>query len=391
MATPSYTRAQLQSQIVDDIRYDNIGSVITVQNILNRAARRVISDMDLRSTKRIAQLTPKLFDNEYEYTCPTDLKGIAICDIFPQSNRRLGSRVSYVTPERFDRRKSEDNLIVSVSDDDFVRKLKININVNDEVLKVGSFDSLTADGGTWALFGDAENVAVDDDQFILGSSVKFDISSSGGTTAGLQNTGLTTFDITDYVNNGSAFVWVYINSVADTGSDGLTNFILRIGNDDSNYYTQTITTVNDGSAFVAGWNLLRFDFTSMTQTGTVSLTACDYVAVYMTKETGKVDNGYRFDELSLHTGEYYNIAYYSKCPWQTSAGVYAEVSTSGTDSINADTEELDIFVASGKYEMFKELKDYDQMKIAQAEYIQLKHEYLLRNPSERIKNQHNYW
>lgn len=388
MAVGNYDYTELRDQIVDPIRFDNIGSVITTRNIINRAARLVVREIDLRSTKRKALLSSKLFDDVYSFPFPSDLKDQAICDFIPTKGNTLRDRrTRLIQEEEFEQKKNTMNggYAIALATDDLVNRILFNGDVDDDSLVAASLDSLTADGGTWELFGDAENVATDTNQYVSGNgSVRFDISSAGGTTAGLQNTDVDDFDITDYVDDGSVLVWVYINSVADTGSDGLTNFIIRIGNDSSNYYTQTITTTSEGVAFTAGWNLLRFDFASMTQTGTVTKTACDYIALYMTKETGKVDNGYRIDNIVLHSGEYHSALYYSKCPWQSNAGAYIENSTADTDLINADTDEFDLFVAKGKEEMFKELKEYDLMKLAQQDYAMLKQDYLKKNPSDRL-------
>jgi hypothetical protein len=247
-------------------------------------------------------------------------------------------------------------------------------------------DSLT-DNGTWSAYNDAANVVLDNDNFVEGSgSIKFDLTGSA-TTAGIQNTTLDTLDISDFTNNGSVFVWVYINSTTN-----LTNFILNIGNDlTTNYYSQTVTATNEGVAFQNGWNLLRFSFASMTENGTVTDTAVDSIRLYMTKSSGKSDDGYRVDDIQLHTGQIYDVVYYSKYPWQSSVGTYIENSTTSTDYINADTDEFDLFVAKGKVEMFRELKEYDQMKLAQEEYKALKTTYETRNRSERIKPSIKYY
>lgn len=382
-----YTYTNLKDQIIDPLSYPNAASSVTVLNVINRSARNVLSEIDLRSSKRRSTLTPHIFDDIYQYTCPTDLKGDALIDLMPQANRSLDSRLVLVQPETFDRKKSIYKNMVAVFDDDFTRKILADLDVDDTKLVVSNLDSLTAGGGTWETFSaGSTGVAQDTDYFVEGSgSVKFDLAS-GTTTGGIVNTNLDDLDISDYINNGSLFVWVYINSTTN-----LTNFIIRIGNDSSNYYTQTITTTNEGLSFVAGWNLLRFDFASMTETGTVVDTAVDYCALYMTKTSGKEDDGYRFDDIQLHTGQIYDVVYYSKYPWQTSAGVYIENSTTSTDKINADTDEFELFVQKGKVEMFRELKEYDQMKLAQAEYDRLKGIYLLNNRSERIKMQIKYY
>ena len=377
-ATYSYTN--LKDQIVDPISFANIGTALTILNIINRAARMVYQEVDLRSAKRKATLSPKLFDDQFDYTCPTDLKGEAVIDLIPQANRSLNSRFNLVTPEYFDRKKSTMKSLVAFSDDDLVRKVRVSADIDDTVATVASFNSLTGDGGTWALFGDGENVATNTENYLEGSgSIGFDISGAGGTTAGIQNTSVTTFDVTDYKDNGSAFIWVYINSTTN-----LTNFILRLGSDSSNYYSMTVTATNEGAAFQTGWNLLRFDLSGKSTTGTPDDDGCDYVAFYMTKAGAKVDDGYRVDNLTLHTGEYHDILYYSKYPWQTSAGAFIENSTTATDKINADTDELDLIVMKGKVEVFRELYDWEQMKAAQAEYEKMKRTYQLQNPSQRL-------
>lgn len=386
MAISNYDYSEYLNEVVDSARRSNITNVITARNPLNRAARRVISDIDLRSTKRNSALASNLFDDIYSYAAPSDLKGDAIIDLIPQVNRDIDFRLELVSEQEFDMKKTIRDNIVAIATDELVKRLKFSGDVKDTVLSPGSLDSLTNDGGTWIAFGDAESVAADTDNFIKGGgSVKFDLTGSG-TTAGISNIGLTTFDITDYINNGSVFVWVYINSTTN-----LTNFIIRIGNDiTANYYTQTITTTNESTSFVNGWNLLRFDFASMTQTGTVAPTTCDSIAIYMTKTSGKSDNGYRFDDISLHTGQIHNVLYYSGYPWQTSAGVFLENSTADTDVLNAETDEFDLFVFRGKAELFRELRRFDLVKDAMAEYDKLKKEYQRLNPSERVHRNRFY-
>ncbi len=373
---PTYSYTNLKDQIADPIRFDNLGSVLTTRNIINRSVRSVVHDVDLHSLKRKAQLTPKIFDEIYDYPTPTDYS--ALIDVQPQANRTQRQRWFFVNEEYFDAKKSGYENLITVADDDLVRKFRMNIQPTDTKLTVATFDSTTADGGTWAAYSDATNVATNTDNYIKGGgSLSYDLVGSA-TTAGVFNSALTTFDLTDYINSGSAFVWCYL-----TTATLITNFILEIGNDTSNYYTMTATTIQDGSAFVNGWNLLRFDFSGATQTGTVDPDASDHVRLYMTKTSGKSDNGYLFDDLTLHTGQYFDAVYYSKYGWQSSAGTYLENSAADTDLVNADTDEFDGFVHKGKYEVYKELKEFDLMKIAAQDYQEWKQRYQMRYPTER--------
>jgi hypothetical protein len=216
--------------------------------------------------------------------------------------------------------------------------------------------------------------------------LKFDLTGAA-TTAGIQNTTLNNIDITKYTNDGSVFVWAYINSTTN-----LTNFILQIGNDlTANYYSQTITTTNEGVAFSNGWNLLRFDFASMTQTGTVAPTTVDSIRLYMTKTLGKSDDGYRFDNITLHTGEYHDILYYSKYGWQTSSGTFLENSTASTDKLNCDTEEFDLFVYKGKELASADMKDWNGVKYYEGKYLERKKQYQKTYKSERMPLETNYY
>lgn len=350
-----YTYENLLGEVVDTQRFEDVANNLTIRTAINRGVRGVVRDMDLKSMKRKAALA-RIFDDVYDYTCPTDLK--TLIDLQPQSDRDWNSRFTFTTEEQFDRKKEFSNL-VTISYDDMTRKIRSSLDVDDTKLSVSD--------GTWALFGDAENV----------DAMTFDISSAGGVTAGIQNSTITDFDITGYT---SIFVWADITSPTD-----ITNYILRIGNDASNYYSITTTAQADGNAFVEGKNLLQFNLSSKSETGTVDETTCDYVVLYMTKAAGKIsEKDYGFSELQIHKGQLMNAVYYSDCPFRSSAGIWIPNSTSDSDLVNAESEEIDLFVQSSKVSVFRDLKEFDLMKLAQQEYLDVKKVYGQRYPSERL-------
>lgn len=385
MAVYSYTT--FLANVIDSALYTNIVSTTAIRNVMNRGIRKVISDLDLRSTKRKGTAI-KIFDDVYQYTCPTDLKGNAIIDLVPQGERAICSSLSLTTEERFDRQKSVYNNIISVSDNSMVRKVLASMDEKDESDLISYLSSLTEGSGTWTAFGDGENLEIDNSNYVSGSgSLSFDISNAGGTTAGAYISGIDEFDLTDYSSDGSAFMWIYIYSATN-----LTNWILRLGSDSSNYYSMTATTQADGTTFTAGWNLIKWDFSGKTTTGTPDIDNCDYVACYMTKAGAKVsETDYRFNKLILHSGWYNQLLYYSKYGWQTSVGVWIENSTADTDLINADTDELELFVERCRIELYRDLKDWDEFKISSEEYEKLKKNYKLKYPSEKLKMVQSYY
>lgn len=373
---PNYKRSDLRTDTATMIS----GTISTADSntVMNRAVRDVLADIDMRSMKRKSVLSPNLFDEVYQYTCPGDLKENKIIDVNPQIRRGRLDQWRLTTEEEFQRLK-EDNSdsICALSDADFVRKVLLSRPVDDSTITISPLSAV----GDWEGFGDGENLTADSDNYVKGSaSVNWDINADGGTTAGIYNDGLDSFDISDYISTGSVFVWAYITSATN-----LTNFILRIGSSASAYNYITITSNNEGASFYAGWNLLRFDFINKSTTGSPDNEACTYVALYMTKDAAKVsETDYRFDNMVMKRGNYYNLHYYSKYGWQTSAGTYLENSTDDTDCINVDTAELRIIELKAAELMERHLKNHGEGDRYYQMYRAETQKYEISHPSEAL-------
>ncbi len=377
-----YTYQNLEDD-VDGKCHGKFASLATARKlrILNSAVRIVLGDADLRTAKRKSTNVPNMFNDIYDYTWPTDGKGQAVIDVQPQINRAEDSDVRLVSPEEFDRKKAIDKLMVAFSVDSGTRKIRISLDIDDDTLLISELDAVGSGGGTWAILGGAENITEDSDNFVKGSgSLNWDISAAAVTTAGIENTDLDEFDMTDFIAAGSVFCWVYI-----TSTTGLTNFIMRFGQSATAYYYKTVTTTHQGTAFVNGWNLLRFDLQSLSSTGSPTYDACDYAAIYMTKLGTKVsETDYRFDWLVAKRGKIYDLWYYSKYGWQNNAGTWIENSTAVTDYLNADTEEYDMIMFKAAALAAAELRDMDDFKIYESEYITKRDKYIVNNPSEAL-------
>ena len=382
---PTYAYTALVSAV--DSNLPSVVSATEKLQLHNQAVREVLQEIDLRSTIRNSSLSPNLFDDVYDYAWPSDGKDFGVIDIIPQVGRVKEDEFELIPAEEFDRIKSNTQGVIAFVENALSRKLRISRDVDDSALLVSTLDSLTAGGGTWSSFGDAENLTQDSDNFVKGNaSINWDIDSAGGTTAGIQNTDVDTFDITDYTAEGSIFCWVYLSSSTD-----VTNFIIRIGNDVSNYFSDTITATHEGNAFADGWNLLRFDFNGASETGSVDKTACDYVVIYMTKDSGKVsETDYRFDHIIIRRGKIYDLKYYSKFGWQTSAGTFLENSTAGTDKLNADTEEFQLIVQKSTELHLRNLEKHNAADRAFSKYNVMvygdgnrRQGYIDKYPSER--------
>ena len=343
MAT-NYRRTDLIAAIWDSIIEQNAATQLDQVGVCNFAMRQVLRDLDLRSTKRLAPAVD-VFDDIYDASCPADMKGIKIIDLVPQVNRSSNFEIELVPAEEFDRRKAFEKNLVAFNDHDALRKLRVAVVVDSERFTASSLDSLTAGGGTWGASGDATNVRVDNQNFVEGNgSLLWDIGAGGTGKAGIKNSTLTAFDITNYLLQGSIFAFVYIETIT-----ALTSFSIEIGSSSSNFYKITVTQTNEANTFTTGWNLLRFDFVNEVTTGTPVATAINFINLYANSATITNSLAWRFDGIIIENGVLNQVLYYSKYGWQDgTTGTWKETSTAANDYVNADTEEFDLIVLRGK-------------------------------------------
>jgi len=374
------TRSTFKSRVNAGIQ-GRADMLIDQNDLLNEAARSVISDIDLRSARRRVELSGNLFDGIKQFPSPTDLKGQSIIDIPPFSDRG-GEEFNLVTTEEFDRIKENEDGSIAIDDFNGIQQLLISKDVKDTTVLISNLDTLTAGGGTWEAFGNAENVAVDKTFFIRESgSIRYDIDNGSGTTAGIKNTSLTSLDISTSFpsGEGSFFVWHYLPSAT-----GVTNFTLRVGNSEATYLQGTVTQRHDGTAFMAGFNLLRFDLSDMTDVGgTPDRSAITFVSHFMNKEESKnSEDNFRVDSITLQKGKPHYIKYYSKYPWQDINEVYKENSTDDADLLVADTDELNLYLHKARQLAAEEVSEFDIASYHESKYTQDKLVYQQRNPSE---------
>lgn len=383
---PIYTRSQLKTRINAGIK-GKIGMLIDADDTCNDVVRAVVNDIALRSQIRRSILAPNLFTNIYQYTCPVDINNQMIVDLAPQVNRAHFSDWRLTTPAEFDQRKMIEDRLIAIPERDIVSSLLVSKRIDDKTLMISTLSSIIDGGGTWVTVGDATNLVADSDNFVSsGASLKYDIGNGGTTTAGIKNVALNQFDLTYYLNN-SIFHWVYIQSPIN-----LSSYTLQIGSDSSNYYSVTVTGTNEGTAFVQGWNLLRFDMFGATKTGTPITTACKFVSVFMNKIIGKInETGYRANYIAGKRGAIYNLWYYSGYGWQDVNGNWKENSTDDSDYLNCDASEYNLFIFKGIEFAGLECEEDERAKSAAAQYKAYSDSYRNKNPDQSLILQTTYW
>jgi hypothetical protein len=96
-------------------------------------------------------------------------------------------------------------------------------------------------------------------------AVRFDTETSNANTyCGVYSETGTETDLSSYGNEGAFEAWVYIPQTT-----GVTTIELSVGNDSSNYYSDTVSKQYDGTAFERGWNYVSFLVRDMDITGTI--------------------------------------------------------------------------------------------------------------------------
>lgn len=371
-------------------RADNLnsGSDTNVErDLINRGVRDALSEIEFRGNIRETILTPSLSDCQWEYSLPTDFKADNLIDLRPQSDTRgEWDEFHLVSPREFDRRKRVERNIATILNDDLTRTLRVSSNIDNTSTQVSSMEDTN-----WRTFDtdgvNDSDVKVDNDDFLEGvGSIRFqtDTTDTTDSTVGVQNTVITTFDISSYLARGQAFVDAKLTT-ADTGIHQIT---LRLGSDSSNYYQISDSNQNDCTAFVAGWNRIRWDLNNKTTVGTPADTAIDYAAIFWSRDTTTTallhlnDTDWGFDNLRLVRGKYYSLSYYTRLVWQDTTLALFENSTHDSHALMLQNDELKpVMLKIAEYASHNLRDKEDELKYAN-DFKEAKQEYQLKNPSQ---------
>ena len=258
----------------------NLSSVSDLNGTLERAARTLVQKADIPEASGIQNIT--LYSGVLDYECDTTIFGTAITDIRPQGmSRPSWDTTTKTTQQQFDRYKG---YYPSGTTSTFeyllgVPTIRINAPFPDQF---ATLDSMTVIGN-WAVTGTASSLAVDTAVYYQSpSSLRYSVTSGAGL---LTETLSSTIDLSSYEDVGVAFVANFIPSNASA----YTSMTLKIGSDSSNYNSVTATTPFIGSFTNNLWQLVAFDFSTASQTGTPDWENIDYIQL-TDNVTGTITN-----------------------------------------------------------------------------------------------------
>ncbi len=335
----SYSVATLKQDLNGILHGTTTNKITGLNNLINRAARTVLLDIDPQETIRIAQIGLPLNDSQYEYPAPADLKGDKICDIRPQVDRGLGDIFVQRYNQQFDVEKEftlQDNFTINFNGS--VKSLRIDAPSLNTGIQINAADAVT-DNGTWITGGNASNISQDTVNFVYTSgSIQFDLSAGGaGSTGYLENSTMSAIDLSTHDVQSIIYFWVYLPTAAN-----FSNVIIRWGSSATAYWTATATSNSDGNAFVDGWNLCKATWATATKVGAPVDTAVNYLRITYTYN-GTAMNGNKLNQVISRKGLIFQIQYYSKYLFRDSTtNAFQETVTDDTNLINFDTETFNI-------------------------------------------------
>lgn len=312
-----------------------LNRVRNFEQMCERAAMTMLTKVKPLELMYVAELPQAVHDQVYDYSLQSYFG--SLIDIYPVDDRNSLDDASRIYAETFDRRKGIDQNKISIEAKQGLKFARIDWPVNAPTV-INTMDSLTANG-TWSGVGTAANLKLDTLRKISGSgSIEFDLLASGD---GIKNSTMTQLDLTSLDGEGAFFAWVYLSSPTN-----ITSISLRWGNDLTlRFWTSSAqTTQADGSAFVAGWNLVKFLWANATETGVVDDTKID--SVQLTLATTGALSHIRVDNIVVSLGRYFDIKAYSKYLFQDTSGNWESQPTvdSDDDTVVLDADAYQIFL-----------------------------------------------
>lgn len=353
MATPNisttYTVADAANELTGILHGTSLNQITDLTDVWNRAARRVLQDVDPAETKMDIQFG-QVFDGVFDYALPVDVKGNKIIDLYPQANRQIADNFGQAYNKDFDLYKNF-SLVPDFTPrySGGTRTIRINAADLHTGIQINAADSVTGNG-TWAVSGNASNIQTDNQYYTDGASgsVSFSLNATGvpGSTGTITNSTMGAVNLSTQYNNGTEFFWVYLPTAS-----AITSVAFKLGSSASNYYSFPAQTLDyQGNALVNGWNLLGVSWTLATIVGTPDNTAINYISTTFTYD-GTLQTQVRINQFWSRLGVIFNINYYSKYLFMDSSTFAFKAKTdNNNDYVNLDIDGFNLFLYAAALE-----------------------------------------
>lgn len=331
-----YSILDLKNDLEGILHGTTTNQIQNLDGVIDRAARQLLLDLDPQETKRTVEFVAPIFNTVFDYPIAADVKGNKIIDIFPQVQRIPQDVWLQSYNQAFDVYKQNIFSMTNMFTMNFnssLKTLRVNAPWLNPPVIMNEIDSIT-DNGTWNVAGTGSNLTVNNTNFAQGAgSLQFDATTG---VAYIENTDMVAINLSEVVNQSSFFTWVYV----PTGAN-LTSVELRWGSSSGAYYAKTVTQTQQGTAFVNGWNLCQFEWSTATVVGAPDDTALNYGRVSLTLSANAA--GVKVNGMNSILGTVLQYSYYSKYLFRNaSTGAYQETVLLDSDLVNLDTESYNL-------------------------------------------------
>lgn len=305
--------------------------------LYNRTARQLLLDVDPQETKRIVEFTAPLFNSVVDYPIAADVKGNKVIDIRPQVNRLPRDIWGQQYNQAFDVAKQNVFSLANMFTLNFntgLKSIRINCPFLPPPVIINYANSITTNG-TWSVGGGASNLTVNSQNYVVVlGALNFNLPNGAGY---VENSTMSSLDLTEFLNQGSLFIYVYMPTASQ-----FTSVNLIWGSSSANYYSVTKTLTQQGTAFQNGWNLIQFPWLGATVVGTPDVTAINYVKVIYNTTAAQTAAG--LNDVAIILGNVLEYEYYSKYLFRDAiTGAFQERVTDDSNLINLDTESYNLF------------------------------------------------
>lgn len=346
----AYTIAQAKTDLQGILRGTSLSKVQGPNELMARAGRDLLLDVDPQETRRITRVAATFYDKVYSHPVPADLKGNKIIDIRPISDRQFSDVSDQTYTRAFDVNKTSDSVHFTIQHNSGTKFISIDANVSEPGILIEECDSLT-ETATWSGSSQIFNLAVDTVfKVVSTAAIRFDILGSGGVagfpllfgssvaggTATLTANLVNPVDLSTHENIGSIFLYLYVDNIS-----ALNSVTLQWGSSSTDYWSQTVTA-GHYEPFRNGWNLLRFDWFGATSANTPNSSAIDFLQLSF--DTSADLYNLRVDSIYSKIPKYYEIVYYSKYLFSSSTNIWKETVDDDSDLVNLDTESYNLFL-----------------------------------------------
>ena len=313
------TVAQLKTDIYRNISPAKPSDSKDENGAIVQAVEEMLSIIKPKELSRRVIVENALYDQVNAYTCPEDLDTNKIMQWYRlKGNREVDgfyNPMTQVTNRAFDASTrggnggnwaSAQNLF-TIEYQSSKKFLKVSDYHNNTGTTINNMDSITSNG-TWNVFGNLVNLATDNLTYVAGKgSLRFDLNTSS-TTGGIISSGMTSVDLTSYLNVGKVFTWIDLPNVTQ-----LQTVTLDMFSSPTDYYSITVNSPHDTNQFQLGQNLLGFEMDSSTMNTVGTPNPADINQIRFTFVTNGtlLMNSVRIDNVVARKGVVYGLQYIS--------------------------------------------------------------------------------